>query len=207
MPADPFYFIMLKLEREERLDPKQVVQLIEEDSLSKGGKIAIAYHRLEAIFYEQEYQRTGNKWNLPSASSNWRKAHEPEKALKVTGNINWSKVREADLKSALLVTRGAAFRDLAQLEEAESCAMQAMESQPDNHQPYTLMGAICYDQGRYTEGDKWFDMAAEQGANDTDDEIERIVRMTKDKNKRTAVIEYLLNKDPKRYKWAKSYLN
>ncbi|MDJ0694440.1 MAG: hypothetical protein QNJ49_02615 [Mastigocoleus sp. MO_167.B18] len=50
-------------------------------------------------------------------------------------------------------------------------------------------------------------MAAERGANDTDDEIERIVRMTKDKNKRTAVIEYLLNKDPKRYKWAKSYLN
>ncbi len=48
----------------------------------------------------------------------------------------------------MLVTRGAAFRDLAQLEEAESCAMQAMESQPDNHQPYTLMGAICYDQGR-----------------------------------------------------------
>lgn len=29
----------------------------------------------------------------------------------------------------------------------------------------------------------------------------------KNKDKRTAVIEYLLNKDPKRYKWAKSYLN
>ncbi|MDJ0694439.1 hypothetical protein [Mastigocoleus sp. MO_188.B34] len=38
LPLDPFYLIMLKLEREERLDPKQVVQLIEEDSLSKGGK-------------------------------------------------------------------------------------------------------------------------------------------------------------------------
>ena len=44
LPADPFYLIMLKLEREERLDPKQVVQLIEEDRLSTGGKIAIAYH-------------------------------------------------------------------------------------------------------------------------------------------------------------------
>lgn len=206
LPIDPFYEIMLKLEREERLEPKQVVQLIEERRLFRHGKIAIAYYRLEAIFYEKEYKRTGNKWNLPSASSNWRKAHEPEKGLKVTENVNWSKVREADLKSALLVTRGAAFRDLTQLEEAESCAAQAMESQPDSHQPYTLMAAIFYDQGKYTDGDTWFEMAAERGANDIDDEIERIVRMTKDKNKRKEVVEYLLNKDPKRYGWAKSYL-
>ncbi len=117
-----------------------------------------------------------------------------------------SKVREADLKSALLVTRGAAFRDLTRLDEAESCAAQAMESQPDNHQPYTLMGAICYDLSNFADGDTWFEMAAERGANDTDDEIEKIVRMTKDKNKRKEVVEYLLNKDRLRYGWAKSYL-
>ncbi len=207
LPIVPFYEIMLKLEREERLDPKQVVQLIEEGRLAKRGKIAISYYRLEAIFYEKEYQRTGNRWNLPSASSNWRKANEPEKALKVTENVNWSKVQEADLKSALLVTRGASFRDLNQLDEGESCATQAMESQPDSHQPYTLMGAICYDQGKYTDGDTWFEMAAERGADDTDDEIERIIRMTKDKDKRREVVEYLLRKNPKRYGWAKSYLN
>ncbi len=206
LAIDPFYEIMLKLERQERLDPKQVVQLIEERRLSRHGKIAIAYYRLEAIFYEKEHKRTGNKWNLPSASSNWRKADESEKALEVTKQVNLSKVREADLKSALLVTRGAAFRDLNRLDEAESCAAQAMESQPDNHQPYTLMGAICYDKGKFADGDVWFEMAAERGANDTDDEIEKIVRMTKDKNKRKEVVEYLLNKDPKRYGWAKSYL-
>lgn len=206
LPIDPFYGIMLKLEREERLDPKQVVQLIEERRLSRHGKIAIAYYRLEAIFYEKEYKRTGNKWNLPSASSNWRKADESEKALEVTQEVNLSKVREADLKSALLVTRGAAFRDLTRLDEAESCAAQAMESQPDNHQPYTLMGAICYDLSNFADGDTWFEMAAERGANDTDDEIEKIVRMTKDKNKRKEVVEYLLNKDRLRYGWAKSYL-
>lgn len=207
LPVAPFYEIMLKLEHEERLDPKQVVQLIEEGRLSRRGKIANAYYRLEAIFYENEYKRTGNKWNLPSASSNWRKADEPEKALKVTEKVNWSKVQEADLKSALLVTRGAAFRDLDRLDEAENCAMQAMEAQPNNHQPYTLMGAICYDQGKYPDGDVWFEMAAERGAEDTDDEIERVVRMTKDKVKRKEVAEYLLNKDSKRYGWAKSYLN
>ena len=69
------------------------------------------------------------------------------------------------------------------------------------------MGAICYDQGRYADGDDWFEMAAERGADDTDDEIERIVRMTKDREKRREVAEYLLNKDPNRYGWASSYLH
>ena len=206
LPVDPFYEIMLKIEREERLNPKQVVQLIEEDCLSRHGKIAIAHYRLEAIFYEKEYQRTGNRWNLPSASSNWRKADEPEQALKVTENINWSKVKEPDLKSALWVTRGAAFRDLMKLDEAENCVSQAIEYQPNNHQPYTLMGAICYDRSQYIDGDKWFSMAIERGATDTDDEIKRIVRMTKDKEKRREVIEYLLKKDKKLYAWAASYL-
>lgn len=206
LPIDPLYEIMLKLEREERLDPKQVVQLIEEGSLSRHGKIAIAYYRLEAIFYEKEYQRTGNRWNLPSASSNWRKADKPEQALRVTENINWDKVKENDLRSALLVTRGAAFRDLGKLDQAEKCASQAIECQPNNHQPYTLMGAICYDRGQYPDGDKWFSMAIERGATDTDDEIKRIVRMTKDKEKRREVVEYLLKKDKKLYAWAASYL-
>lgn len=206
LAINPFYEIMLKLEREERLDPKQVIQLIEEGRLSRHGKIAIAYYRLEAIFYENEYQRTGNKWNLPSASSNWRKADEPEKALKVTESVNWNRVQDPDLKSALWVTRGAAFRDLTQLNKAERCAVQAMECQPQSHQPYTLMGAICYDQCEYAEGDRWFEMAAERGADDMDDEIERIVRMTKDKDKRIDVAKYLLSKDSKRYAWAKSYL-
>ncbi|MBD2077486.1 hypothetical protein H6F86_27110 [Phormidium sp. FACHB-592] len=202
----PFYEIMLKLERGERLDPKQVIQLIEERRLSRHGKIAIAYYKLEAMFYEKEYQRTGNRWNLPSASSNWRKADESENALKVTESVNWNKIQESDLKAALLVTRGAAFRDLGQLDEAEKCVAQAMECQSDSHQPYTLMGAIYYDRCEYSEGDKWFEMAAERGADDTDDEIERIVRMTKDKDKRRDVAEYLLNKDPVRYGWATSYL-
>jgi hypothetical protein len=206
LAVNPFYEIMLKIEREERLDPKQVIQLIEEGRLSRHGKIATAYYRLEAIFYEKEYQRTGNKWNLTSASSNWRKAHEPQNALNSTKNMNWNKVQEPDLKAALLVTRGAAFRDLNQLGEAENCAKQAMGCQPRSHQPYTLLGAICYDRSKYLEGDKWFELAVERGANDTDDEIERIVRMTKDKDKRREVSEYLLKKDPVRYVWANTYL-
>lgn len=203
--VNPFYEIMLKLEREERLDSKQVIQLIEEGHLSRNGKIARAHYSLEARFYEQEYRRTGNKWNLPSASSNWRKADNPENALEATGKANWNGV-ESDLKAALLVTRGAAFRDLGQLGEAETCARQAMECQPDSHQPYTLLGAVCYDNCQYPEGDRWFAMAVGRGASDTDDEIERIVRMTKDKEKRREVAKYLLKKDSTHYAWANVYM-
>jgi hypothetical protein len=43
-------------------------------------------------------------------------------------------------------------------------------------------------------------------AEDIDDEIKRLVRRTKDDNKRHEAAEYLLRKDSQRYSWAKSYL-
>ncbi|MCL6749663.1 hypothetical protein KBT16_01185 [Nostoc sp. CCCryo 231-06] len=207
LPLEPFYAIMVKLEKKERLDPKLVLQLMEEELLSPGGKIALAYYRLEAEFYEQEFHRTGNKWDIPTASSYWRKAEEPEQALKLT-NLDLSQIRENKLKSAILVTRGAAFRDMNNLADAEICAKNAMEFHPVSHQPYTLMGAICYDRGDYLQGDYWFEQAIQRGAEveDIDAERKRVIRSTKDENKRHEAAEYLLKKDSKRYAWAKSYL-
>ena len=207
LPLEPLYTIMVKLEKKERLDPKLVLQLMEEELLSRGGKIALAYYRLEAEFYEQEFHRTGHKWDIPTASSYWRKANEPEQALKLT-NLDLSHIRESNLKSAILVTRGAAFRDLVKLADAESCAKKAIEYQPESYQPYTLMGAIAYDRCDYLKGDYWFEQAIKRGAKteDIDDEIKRLVRSTKDDIKRDEAAEYLLKKDPQRYAWAKSYI-
>jgi hypothetical protein len=207
LSLDPFYAIMVKLEKKERLDPKLVLQLMEEELLSRSGKIALSYYRLEAEFYEQEFHRTGNKWDIPTASSYWRKADEPEQALKLT-NLDLSQIRESKLKSAISVTRGASFRDMDNLADAEICAKKAMEYQPDSHQPYTLMGAICYDKSDYSKGDYWYEQAIQRGAKaeDIDDEIKRLVRRTKDDNKRHEAAEYLLRKDSQRYSWAKSYL-
>lgn len=154
---------MVKLEKKERLDPMLVLQLMEEDLLSRGGEIALAYYRLEAEFYEQELGRTGHKWNIPTASGYWRKADEPERALKLT-NLDLNRVNDSNLKSAILVTRGAAFRDMHNLDDAEACAKKAMDHQPNSHQPYTLMGAICYDQYNYEQGDYWFEEAIQRGA-------------------------------------------
>ena len=99
---------------------------------------------MEAVFAEQEYQRTKNKWFLVNASSYWRKADEPEKALHLTEQIDFNKIKEAKLKQALLTTRGGALRDLDNLINAEKCALQAIEYWSKSHNPYTLLGAICY---------------------------------------------------------------
>ena len=205
-PFDPFYAIMVKLEKEERLDPVLVVQLIQQGLLASHGKIAMAYHRLEALFYAREYERTGDKWNLPNASSHWRKADEPESALKVTENLDFDQIKENKLKSALLTTRGGAFRDIHKLGDSEKCALKAIEYQPQSHHPYTLMGAICFERSQFSEGERWFNEAIKRGAEseDIDSELKRVVKNAKDE-KRREVVEYLLKKNPQRYAWAKSY--
>ncbi|MDP5337833.1 MAG: hypothetical protein NWQ28_04565 [Nodularia sp. (in: cyanobacteria)] len=207
LPMEPFYEIMLKIEKKDRLDPVLVVQLIEEGLLSSDGKIARAYYRLEAEFYESEMKRTGNKWNIANASSCWRKANEPEQALKIT-NLDLNEIKDNKVKSAISVSRGAAFRDIHKLHDAENCAMQAIDYQPDTYQPYTLMGAICYDRSEYDKGSNWFEEAFQRGAKteDIDAEIKRILKNAKNDDKRNEAAQYLLKKDAKRYAWAKDYL-
>ncbi|MEH2118385.1 tetratricopeptide repeat protein [Nostoc sp.] len=223
------YTILQKLELKERLEPTDVAWLQEnriempqaiysyyrwqeelkyQETKLFSGKILIAYHTIEANFYEQEFQRTGNKWNLANASSHWRKADEPEQALQLTNNLEFDKIKENKLKSALLTSRGGAFRDIEKLDNAENCARQAIEYQPKSHHPYTLMGAICFERHQYSDGEYWFQEAIKRGANprDMDSEIKRVVKNAKNENKRQEVIEYLLKKDPQRYAWAKSYI-
>jgi len=197
-----------KLDRQERLEATDVAWLTENELFYPNEKITIEYHIIEAMFYEQEFHITKNQWNLPSASSHWRKAGEAQTALKLTDDLDWDRIKDKKLKSALLTTRGGAYRDIQQLNKAEKCAKGAIEYQPESHHPYTLMGAISYERGQYLEGDSWFNEAIKRGANprDMDSEIKRVVRNAKNENKRLEVVEFLLQKDPSRYAWAKPYL-
>ncbi len=207
IPHETIYTIMLQLEGGKRLDRLMVAQLIVNNQLSPNGKIAIAHHTLEAKFYEQEYKHTGNQWNLVSASSDWRKADEPQKALQLT-NLNFNRVSDAALKSALLTNRGRAFRDIEELSEAKNCALAAIECQPDRHEPYVLMATICHRLGDYEDGINYKNEAIKRGAEigDIDYELKRLVKNTKDESKRQEVVEYLVKEDPIRYAWANSYL-
>jgi hypothetical protein len=205
-PNSPLYLILQKLEKDERIEPKDVGWLQENELFY--DRIWNKYHGIEANFYQQEFKRTGNRWNLVNASSHLRKADRSKSALELTDNLPLNSIKDNKLKSALLTTRGGAFRDCDKLDDAEICALQAMKYQADSHHPYTLMGAICYEQGKYFEGDKWFNEAIKRGAKplDMDSEIKSVLNKTKDQKQRQELVNYLLKKDSYRYAWAKNYL-
>jgi hypothetical protein len=201
------YPILLKLNSEQRLSDNDVIWLEAEKLMHPSTKIFIAHHRLEALHAEDEFKRTKGYWNLVNASAHWRKADEPELALKLTNNLQQLRsLKEAKLKSALLTTRGGALRDLDQLIDAENCALEAISFFPSSHNPYTLMGALCYNTGRYEEGDEWFEKAVKRGAkpNDQESEIRRILNKKKGKE-RQQIVKHLLAKDPIRFAWVKQY--
>jgi len=203
----PLYHILQKLEQKERLNDDNIVWLKGEDLFRPEKNIFTRHYELEAILAEQEHQRTKNKWFLVNASSYWRKAEEPEKALHLTEQIDFTKIKEAKLKQALLTTRGGALRDIDNLISAENCALKAIGFWSKSHNPYTLLGAICYATGRYDEGHRWFEEARKRGATerDEDTEIKRILQKTKDKKKLQEFIAFLLSKDSVRYGWVNKY--
>jgi hypothetical protein len=205
--SNQLYAILKKLDQGKRLDPKEFAWLDSKDLFKRESQIFTTYHKIEATFYEQEYKRTENKWNLASASSHWRSADQAKRALKLTDDMKFDKIKNNKLKSALSTTRGGAFRDRRELDKAENCALQAIEYFPKSHHPYTLMGALCYERGDYANGDIWFDKAIKRGAlpRDQDAEIKRVIKRA-DKVERRNIMTYLLKKDSLRYKWVKKYI-
>jgi len=199
----PLFRILQKLRAEQRLTDQERVWLADKDwcrpsTRKERNKIFVSYYRLEALFYEAEFKRTKNFWLLASSSAHWRKAEEPERSVSLT-ELDLSLIADAKLKQALLTTRGGALRDLGRLDDAEDCALRAIRYYSHSHNPYTLMGALCYDTRRYDEGTRWFEEARKRGATEKDEdaEIKRILRKRNDQELK----DYLLKKDPDRYAW------
>jgi hypothetical protein len=207
-PESPLYAMLNKLTANNRLADDEVVWLEGENLFHSKSRIYITYHALEAQFCENEFQRTKGYWHLVNASAHWRKAEKSRWALKLTDNLNFEHIKPAKLRAALLTTRGGALRDINEPIEAEHCALDAIKHYPDSHNPYTLMGALCYDSGCYGEGDRWFEEAIKRGAqpHDQDAEIKRILRK-KNEQEREELIDHLLKKDPRRFAWAKNFAN
>ena len=205
-PESQLYAILKKLHAGNRLTDEEVVWLEGEKLLKPETEIYIAHHALEARFYENEFQRTKGHWSLVNASAHWRKAENPEQALEQTNGLNFKQIKSPKLAAALLTTRGGALRDIDELTKAEQCALEAIKYFPDSHNPYTLMGALCLQTGRIEEGLKWFEEAVKRGAKpqDQDAEIKRILYKKKD-SERKELIDHLLNKDPYRFAWLKTW--
>ncbi|MEN8218358.1 MAG: hypothetical protein ABFS56_18710 [Pseudomonadota bacterium] len=205
--SNQLYTILKKLEQKKRLEPKEFAWLYSEKLFKRESKIFTAYHQIEATYYEQEHKRTGDKWNLANASSHWRSAEQATHALKLTDNLKFDQIKNDRLKSALSTTRGGAFRDMGKLDEAEYCALQAIDYYSNSHYPYTLMGALCYQKKERAKGDIWFDKAIKRGASpkDQETEIKRVIKHA-DKEERRDIMAHLLKKDTQRNQWVKRYI-
>ncbi|MUG97577.1 hypothetical protein F7734_36760 [Scytonema sp. UIC 10036] len=207
LPFEIFYKILLKLESKERLDSISVAHLVERDFLFNSGKIANVYYTLEAEFYEKEFARTQEQSHIPTASNYWRKAGELQRALNILTNIELEKISDNHIKSAILLSKGAALRDMFDLINAESSAIRAIDYNSENYQAYILLGIISYDRGNYLQGDYFFEKAMMLGRQpeEIDDEIKQILKtMTSDRHRKNTV-DHLLKKDIERYAWAKFY--
>lgn len=203
-PLSPLYKILLKLESKEQLDSA------DQSWLRKNrlkGPIRIFATRA-ALDCESRFKETGDPWEAVKASSFWRMAEQPGKALAVTeGLTDRLGAGNSKLKAALLTTRGGAFRDLKQLDDAEALGQQAIKLNQQSFHPFMLLGAVYYQKGDPQKGDEYFADAIKLGAKPAiqDWEIMKAVGQAGEDEQRV-VAQYLLQKDPIKYRWARKYL-
>ncbi|MDD4238043.1 MAG: hypothetical protein PHT62_05755 [Desulfotomaculaceae bacterium] len=192
-PISPLYKILVQL------DSGDLFLKADTDYLER-----MESYNVLALYYESRYRMTGNVLDAVMASKFWRRAKLPEKALKMTEGL---RPTNNDEISKIYTTRGGAYRDLKRLTEAEACAHNAIKYRPGSYYPYNLLGAIYYQKNMCSEGDKYFAKAIELGSGytQTDNNIRNAIKNAEYDNQEQ-IAQYLLNKDPIRYKWARSYI-
>lgn len=173
---------------------------------------SLKQYRVLAIHFEQYWLRKSRigvydkytYWALINSCSYWRKAHRAIRGIELTDvqiQDNW-------LMSALLTTRGGAFRDIRNWGEAKKCGYGAMDSSPGMYHPHNLLGAICYQLGQPSEGDEHFSKALELQAppRSVDQALKAAIEKAEpDEQEKDA--RHLLKKDPERYWWAQQYIH
>jgi tetratricopeptide (TPR) repeat protein len=163
-------------------------------------------HNLLATVYYRDYLRTDDIWQLVKTCSNLREAKLPKKVIQITESVTLSDNQDKRAIGALWTTRGAAFRDLNDLESAKKCAKQAIQVSPDSYHPYNLAGAISYELNEPVQGYKYFDKAIRLGSTSKEQEStirEALRRSTREVRRQVA--DYLFAKDPIKYGWVKGF--
>lgn len=196
-PSSPLYVILIQLEAGEILDDSQIDWL-------KANRLSATL----AFYFQECFRRSKEPWDLIKASGFWRDADQPNRSITLTSFLLEKRLAQNTREeSAIFTTRGGAFRDLSNLDEAEKCAENGAKLNPESFQPYNLLGAICFERGEGERGEKYFVMAAERGAQPrTQASQMQSALNSAGPAEKVAVAQYLLSKDPQRYKWAEYYL-
>lgn len=196
-PLSPLYPILIKIDSDEFLEEGQI-EFLKQNRLF--GTLA--------MYCQKRYKRTYEPWELVKASGYWRDDSQPDKSIQITEDLlNKHNPLNGRIRAAVFTTRGGAFRDLHRLEDAEHCANSAIQVDPKNYYPFNLLGAIYFERGNAEQGEIYFLKALELGAPQRSQE-EQMKGALKNAGQaeRQAVAQYLLQRDPVKYKWAHHYL-
>lgn len=163
--------------------------------------------QLVARIHFIQYRKNKDIWSLAKACKFLRKSKLPEMAIKISENaLNVNYYDDKRALSALLTSRGGAFRDIGNLDLAKESAKTSIRFFSKSPHPYNLMGAICYQQGSPNDGDNYFSEAIRLGSipREQDKEIRKSFEKATPEAKKI-VAKYLIAKDESRYAWAKEH--
>lgn len=196
-PSSALYPILLRIDSCENLQDDQI-KWLEDNHL---------FNTL-AIYFQSEYRRTNDPWKLVRASAYLRDSGDPSKAIELTSELlSTHNMVGSKIKAAILTTRGGAFRDLEDLSTAEQCAKDAIKLN-ESFQPYNLLGAIYFERGEPEQGEAYFLRALQLGAQSKVQEAQMQNALRKaGQTEQTVVAQFLLKRDPEKYKWAEYYLS
>jgi len=190
----PLISILKKVDGDQVLDASEVKWLEQMSVFNVLG----AYHY-------RRFERGGDTWDMVKACSNLRRAMQPAKALEISATALGAATTDPKALAALLTTRGGAYRDVLDLDQARKCATAAIDIAPGSFHPYNLLGAICYQEGSPNEGDVHFEQAARLGAPTRSEDTEiRAAFFRSEGEVRATIANHLLSKDPTRFAWVRS---
>ena len=186
----------------DRLTADDVVWLQTEAEDCWTEELQRAWHTIEAQALTREWERSRNPWDAINASSHWRKAAKPSSALGLTDEALAKAGTDAKARSALLTTRGGAFRDLRNLDEAKAMGLKAHGLTPKYFRPCTLLAAVHIELGDLMAGREWYVKAEKLGADRhaIDQDLRALLSRTS-KSERQRITEFLIAQDPERFGW------
>lgn len=198
--------IINKLEAKQRLSEDEAIWLNTQGKEFFNSAVRVAFHRLEANFYLEQYQKNKNHvWHAINASSQLRKCKASLEAEDLLIGIQLKGKKDPKLLSAYFTTLGGVRRDLHKTKIAIENASKAHQLTPKNYRPCTLLGAIYMETYQYTLGHEWYEKASMLGAPDQSIQADlKSIIMKLDKAKRSEMIDHLLKLDAKTYQWLKT---
>lgn len=196
--------IIHRLDDHLRLSESNIIWLTTEGRDYFTPELKKCYHMHEAEHHEKEFKKNKNAWSAVNASSHYRKCDLSKKSLSLLSQISFSKIRNKHLKSAICTTKGGSMRDLGESKKALELGAEAHSYDPRSYHPCTLIGAVNYEIGNFSEGNIWFQKAEERGAStvSVDHELRSIYKRA-NKEKKETLRQHLLELDPHRYSWVK----